>query len=121
MTHQFHLQNNGVLLVTFKGDFTEAELDDYLTQLKSYIEPLDVDERLISFLDASELTNVSPNVRRAVNDFVKDPRFGKTAVYGTNRFVKVLIDFILKASGRDHIRYFTDRDSAWNWLDSNNN
>lgn len=116
MAHQFQMQDNGILLVTLQGDFTEADLDDYLAQLSSYLEPLGTDERLVSFLDTTELSNVSPNVRRAVTDFVKDPRFGKTAVLGSNRFVKVLIDFLLRASGRDHIHYFTDETAAWEWL-----
>ncbi|MCA9872571.1 MAG: STAS/SEC14 domain-containing protein [Anaerolineales bacterium] len=120
MAHQFQMQDNGILYVKVSGDFTEAELEDYLTQLNAYLAPLSQDERLESFMDATELSNVSPNVRRAVNDFVKDPRFGKTAVYGTNRFVKVLIDFILRASGRTHMRYFTDKDAAWKWLENSN-
>ncbi len=116
MAHSFQMQADGILYVKVSGNFTEADLDDYLTKLQTYIQPLSMDERLISLLDATELEQVSPNVRRAVNDFVKDPRFGKTAVLGTNRFVKVLIDFVLRASGRDHMHYFTDKAQALAWL-----
>ncbi|MBP6471053.1 MAG: STAS/SEC14 domain-containing protein [Chloroflexi bacterium] len=120
MAHLFEMQDNGILHITVSGDFNEDDLDDYLTQLRSYIDPLAEDDRLLSFLDASTVGHVSPQVRRAVGDFVKDPRFGNTAVYGTNRFVKVLIDFVLRASGRDHVRYFTNRDEALIWLENNN-
>ena len=120
MAHIFQMQANGILHVTLSGDFTEDELEDYLTQLKSYIEPLSADERLVSFMDATELQNVSPNARRAINDFVTDPRFGKTAAFGKSRFVKVWIDFVMRASGRDHIRYFTDKTTAMDWLSNHN-
>ncbi len=118
MAHTFELQANGLLYVRVSGSFAETELDDYLTQLRSYLEPLGADDRLCSLMDATELESVSPEVRRAVTDFVRDPRFGKTAVLGTSRFVKVLIDFLMRASGRNHMRYFTDKAQAIAWLES---
>jgi len=118
MAHSFQMQANGTLYVKVSGSFSEEDLAGYLAELNSYLEPLRMDERLLSFMDATELEHVSPSVRRAVNDFVKDPRFGKTAVLGNNRFIKVLIDFVMRASGRDHMRYFTDRAEALSWLEN---
>ena len=59
-------------------------------------------------------------VMRSVGGFLDEPRFGETAVLVSSRVVKVMIDFVLKASGRHHMKYFTDRAEAEAWLLNSN-
>lgn len=119
MSYQFEMQPDGILYVKVVGDFTDSDVEGYMQGLFSYLENRSITVKLHSLLDASELGKVSPNVRRAVSSSLGDPRFGKTAVWGNNRFVKVLIDFLTKATGRTDMRYFTDKEVAIKWLHEN--
>ena len=74
--------------------------------------------KLRSFIDTTGLGRVNPTLRRSVGDFLENKKFGETAVVGNSRVVKVMIDFALKASGRHHMKYFTDRDEAMTWLNN---
>lgn len=120
MSYTINKDDNGILQVVISGDFTEEELITYMHDISEIMADLPEDEKIQTFIDTTELGRVNPNLRRSVGDFLDDQRFGKTAVLGSNRVVKVMIDFVLKASGRQHMKYFTDRNEAETWLlDSN--
>jgi hypothetical protein len=116
MAYTLDLGHDGILYVTISGKFTEEELQAYILDINAQLEPLSEEDTLLSFIDTTELERVNPNLRRTVGDIMDDPRLGNTAVLGNNRVVKVMIDFALRASGRSHMRYFTDRDEAISWL-----
>ncbi|MCB8965680.1 MAG: STAS/SEC14 domain-containing protein [Chloroflexota bacterium] len=119
MAFKFDMHSENVLFIKVTGDFTDADTEAYLQELFAYANSFTETEQLHSLLDATALGKVSPNVRRAVSSSVDDPRFGKTAVLGNSRFVKVLIDFLIKATSRENIRYFTDQDAALDWITAN--
>lgn len=116
MAYTLEMGHDNILYVTINGEFTEAELQTYILDLNAYVDPLGEDETLLSFIDTTGLDRVNPNLRRTIGDIMDDPRLGNTAILGNSRVVKVMVDFVLKASGRDHMRYFTDRDEALSWL-----
>jgi hypothetical protein len=41
---------------------------------------------------------------------------GKAATIGVDRYTRVLIGFVLKATGRDNIRLFDTEEQALAWL-----
>lgn len=116
MAYELHTDNDGILQVKISGDFTEDELKSYMNELDKALVDIPDGERLKTFIDTTELGRVNPNLRRSVGDFLENPKFGETAVLGNSRIVKVMIDFALKASGRHHMKYFTNRDEAITWL-----
>ena len=120
MAYTLHTDNDGILQVTITGDFTEEELKSYMNDLSGILADVPDGKRIKSFMDTTKLGRVNPNLRRTVGDFMDNPKLGETAVLGNSRIVKVMIDFVLKASGRHHMKYFTDRDEAMAWLKENN-
>jgi hypothetical protein len=48
----------------------------------------------------------------------RDPRVGRSAMVGTSPYFRVLVGFILKATGRDDVRLFALLDEALDWLGS---
>jgi hypothetical protein len=116
MAYSLHIDEEGILQVTMSDDFTEDELKSYMKELDEILATIPDGEKLKTFIDTSDLGRVNPNLRRSVGDFMDTPKFGKTAVFGNSRVVKVMIDFVLKASGRHHMKYFTDQDEATTWL-----
>ncbi len=116
MSYTLHKDDNGILQVVISGEFTEEELKNYMDDISEIVAEIPANERLKSFIDTTQLGRVNPNLRRSVGDFLDNPKFGETAVLGNSRVVKVMIDFVLKASGRHHMKYFTDRPEAETWL-----
>lgn len=119
MAYTLHKDDNDILQVKISGDFTEDELSTYMADLSNILNDVLDDKKIKSFIDTTELNRVNPNLRRSVGDFMENPKLGDTAVLGNSRVVKVMIDFALKASGRHHMRYFTDRKEAMTWLQTN--
>lgn len=116
MSYTINKDENGILRVAMSGDFTEEEFLAYMQEIGENINDIPQNEKVKTFIDTTNLNRVNPNLRRSVGDFLDDPRFGHTAVLGNSRVVKVMIDFVLKASGRHHMKYFTDRKEAESWL-----
>lgn len=116
MSYTINKDDNGTLQVMISGEFTEEELIMYMHDISEIMVDIPQDKKVKSFIDTTQLGRVNPNLRRTVGDFLDDPRFGETAVLGSSRVVKVMIDFVLKASGRHHMKYFTDRAEAETWL-----
>ncbi len=119
MAYTLELGTDGIIYALFTGDFTEEQLANYIHDLDELVNQSSADEKVKSFMDTTGLKRVNPNLRRMTGDLIKDPRLGETAVLGNSRVVKVMIDFVLKASGRDHMKYFTDRQEALIWLQDN--
>lgn len=116
MAYSLNLGKDGILYVSINGEFTEDQLSNYIQELNEVVSTVPAGQKLKSFIDTTELGRVNPNLRRMTGDFMNDPRLGATAVLGNSRVVKVMIDFVLKASGRDHMNYFTNREEALSWL-----
>lgn len=119
MAFTLQLDDTGILQVVIDGEFTETDLHAYMMQLDEILEDVPEGETVQSFIDTTDLGKINPNLRRSVGDFLNNPKFGKTAVLGNNRVIKVMIDFVLKASGRHHMKYFTERNKAYDWLNQN--
>ena len=120
MSYTINKDDDGILQVVISGEFTEEELKVYMHDISEIMVDLPENEKMKTFIDTTELGRVNPNLRRSVGDFLDDQRFGETAVLGSSRVVKVMIDFVLKASGRHHMKYFTDRAEAEAWLFNGN-
>lgn len=120
MAYTLQTDDDGILQVTIAGNFTQEELSAYMDDISGIMLNVPDDTKLRSFIDTTDLGRVNPNLRRTVGNFMDNPKFGRTAVLGNSRVVKVMIDFVLKASGRHHMQYFTDRDEATTWLKANN-
>ena len=116
MAYTLDLDDDGILQVTISGDFTEKELTDYMHDLSEVLADVAKNDKLTSYIDTTNLARVNPNLTRAVDNFLDIQKFRETAVLGNSRIVKVMIDFVLKTNGKNHITYFTDRDEATNWL-----
>lgn len=62
---------------------------------------------------------MSNGARRAFSELNKDPRIHQAAVVGeVNRFTRVAAGFILKASGRDNVRFFKTEAEALTWFNA---
>ena len=116
MAYQLSMRDDGILQSTLTGDMSDKDAKAYREDMVSFLEATTEAEPLHALIDSSRLGKMSPASRKAVVEVSRDPRLGKAAVVGANRYARVLGSFIMKATERDHIRFFDSEEEALAWL-----
>jgi hypothetical protein len=112
------MQDDGILRINFAGGALERdEVDDFLRDFNLYLGAATPEAplRTLTIADQSGM-KLSSRVRKAFSDLNSDPHLGKAATIGMDRYTRVLVGFVLKATGRDNIRLFEREEEALAWL-----
>lgn len=116
MAHEIKMGDDGILRIAFIGDLGKEETDafskDYLLFLRAAAET----KPLSALVDVSRLGQISAAARKVLSEINRDPRIGKTAVLGANRYLRVMAGFVLKAAGRDNVSFQGSEEEALAWL-----
>lgn len=118
MPYQMQMGDDGILRVDFAGSVLEREeVDDFVRDFRVYLDTATLEAPLRTLTVAGQSgIKLSPKVRKAFADLNADPRLGKAATIGIDRYTRVLIGFVLKATGRDNIHFFDTEAKALAWL-----
>ena len=76
---------------------------------------------LNNILDTSRIGKFSSAARKFFTEINKDTRYGKVAMVNAPRVARVLSKFVIKATGRDNIRFFENEEEAVNWVKQKDN
>lgn len=68
---------------------------------------------LINLEGSSEF---SVGARKIWVDFLRNDLIKKAAIYGGGTLIRVIATFVITASGRDDVKFFSDEVSAREWL-----
>lgn len=118
MPYQIQMGDDGILRINFGGGTLEHdEVDDFVRDFAVYLDAVAFEAplRTLTMADQSGI-KLSSKTRKAFADLNLDPRLGKSATVGMNRYTRVLVGFVLKATGRDNIRFFDTEEKALAWL-----
>ncbi|MBN2391631.1 MAG: hypothetical protein JXR84_12975 [Anaerolineae bacterium] len=118
MPYQIQMGDDGILRVDFGGGVLEREeVDDFVQDFHVYLDAATPEAPLSTLTVAGQSgIKLSSKVRKAFSDLNGDPRLGKAATIGVDRYTRVLIGFVLKATKRDNIRLFDTEEQALAWL-----
>lgn len=116
MAYELHMSDDDILRIAFIGDLEGPDLKGYLEAFASFLEAASEARPLLILADTNQAGKLSSKGRQAFTGLTKDPRIRKVAITGSSRYARVLTSFILKATGRDHIRLFNAEDEAVAWL-----
>jgi hypothetical protein len=105
-----------IVKMEFIGDFTDDDADNQSAGIDHYMSQMAVGTQMNFLIDTSRMGKISAKARRVFTERNKNPQVGSTAVYGVSRTLKVLGVFIIKASGRDNIRFFDTESDGLAWL-----
>jgi hypothetical protein len=111
--------DDDILHFTFIDDLSDKDAKTYREDVMSFAEATIEAEPLPMFVDSSRLGKVSPVFRKVIVELLRDPRIGKMAAVGANRYARVLATFFTKATGRDDARFFDSEEEALTWLKAN--
>lgn len=119
MPYQLKMREDGILQIAFDGGLQPAELEQFVSEFTRYLESATPDAplRTLTMVDQSG-NKLAPAVRKTFADLNADPRLGKSATVGMDRYTRVLAGFVLKATGRNNIRFFASEELAVAWLNS---
>ena len=118
MPYQIQMGDDGILRVSFGDTVLEREeVDDFVRDFHVYLDAATPEAPLRTLTIAGQAgAKLSSKVRKAFSDLNGDPRLGKAATIGVDRYTRVLIGFVLKATRRDNIRLFENEEKALVWL-----
>ncbi len=114
MTHDIKMRDDGILQLDTHTGVTETLLQDFI----SFLETATEEKPLAIFVRATGPTGkYSSAIRQTFARLMRDPRLGQVAVVGGGRrYTRVMVGFLLKATGRDNIRFFDSEEEAVVWL-----
>ena len=109
------LDDDGVVCVSIAGDAEDQSVQGFLALWQEVIE---AHAPCLHLLDASRLELNQLARRWELATRMKNNRalFKKSAVIGLSGPQRVVSHIVIKASGRDNVRIFGDRDEAIAWL-----
>lgn len=116
MTHEIKMRGDGILRLAFVGDIGREDMEALLEDFLPLLESVTATKPLCVLVDASRVGQVSAKVRKVLAELDRDPRIGKTVVLGSNRYLRVMAGFVLKAAGRDNVKFCDLEEEALAWL-----
>jgi hypothetical protein len=108
--------NDGILRVAFVGTPRKRDAVAFFKDFSPFLEAATEAEPLRIIIDSSRVDKTSASARKTLLEINRDPRVGKIVVLGAGRYMRVLIGFVLKATGRENIRSFNTEKEASAWL-----
>lgn len=116
MAHQLQFASDGILRLTFIGDTDRRGAEKLVMDFAPFLEQATVDKPLLILWDDTRGGKASSDVRKVYADLNRDPRIGKVAIFGAQRYGRVLGEFVLKLTGRNNVRFFDNETEARAWL-----
>ncbi|HOT90656.1 MAG TPA: hypothetical protein PLJ78_03575 [Anaerolineae bacterium] len=119
MPYKLTMPDDGILRINFDGALEDDEIDPFINDFMRYLEAATPTAPLRTLTISNHTgAKLAPRVRKMFATLNTDPRLGKSATIGVDRYTRVLVGFVLKATGRDNIRFFDSEEQALAWLKS---
>ncbi len=116
MTHEIEMRDDGILRMALIGDVGKEDMEVFLKDYVPFLEAATEAEPLAVLVDSVRSGKLSSKARKAFAGMNRDPRLGKVANVRSGRYTRVLIGWVLKATGRDNLRFFDSEEEALAWL-----
>jgi hypothetical protein len=117
MPHEMHLGDEGILRVTFSGDFDEADVKAFARDLAPILAAAEGNIHLL--VDVHRADKASTGARQIFREMFRnpDPHTGYTAMVGASRYIRVVVGFVMQITGTaDTLRMFDGEEEALAWL-----
>jgi len=119
MSYTFEMGQDGILRATFLFGATGSELESQWQEVEAFSrEAREAGKPLHVLVDARQGGKPSTQDRKRILALERANPDGRVAIFGLSRYVRVLVMFINKATGRDHVRYFGSEEEALAWLNA---
>lgn len=120
MTHELKMGSDGIIRLKFIGAIDIDVVEAYVQDLTPYLNAATDTNKLRIILFAGDEGKYSSDARRRFTELNQDSRMGRIAMVGANRFNRVIATIILKATGKENIRFFDTEAEGIAWLNEKN-
>jgi hypothetical protein len=107
-------EDEGIVRNRSWGDFDEAGANRQMASI------LDIAQGkpgpVLVLNDLTEAGKASSGARKVYAQMLKSDRFAKHAFVGMRTLTRVIVSFLVRASGADNARFFGAEDEALRWL-----
>lgn len=117
------LPEDRVVFLAPSGDFTKNEADKIVNEVFNAFSEITKDEKLNLIIDASGAYKTNHEARRVYTKFARDykGRVSKIATFKANTFTRLIIQFVLSASGTDaKLKFFDNFENSLKWIRESN-
>lgn len=119
MAFRIKMAQDGILRVQLEGDLTQGLIESFKREYAPYIEAATPENPLNNILYMEKMGTITYPARQYLTELLKDKRYGMAAFINPPRKARVLGQFILKASNRQNIQFFSNEKEALSWLKAN--
>jgi hypothetical protein len=116
MAYELSTGADGIVRATFIGDTDKDDALAYHKDLEQYMDKANEDNLFNLIIYVDQAGKFSAEARKSFSQLNDDPRMGRIAYLGANRFIRVITNFVQKASGRNNMRFFDSEEEAVSWL-----
>jgi len=120
MSYEIKMGPEGILRIKMAGNMDNGIVENFRREYSPYINASTPENPLRNLFFFENLEKISSMIRWYLIELSQDPRFGYSAFIQPSRTAKILGQFILKASQREHIRFFESESEAIAWLQLEN-
>jgi hypothetical protein len=108
--------DDGIVRVQYIGDIDRDGAEAFADYLAPHFAAASEKNlvKVIAFSGSEE--KYRSGARQKFAEINREPMLGAVAVVGTNRTTRVMATLILKATGRDNIRFFDEESDAVAWI-----
>ncbi len=79
---------------------------------------LESEDASMVMIDLKQSTQFSSEARKIWVKFLQNPKIKKTGIFGGNVFVRTLASFVIAASQKKNLKFFTTEEEALEWIKS---
>jgi hypothetical protein len=116
MPYQLQMKEDGILWIGL-DELLEEDVESFIRDFTAYLEAATAEKPLRTYtVNTSPTIKYPTAIRKMFATLNSDARLGKSATVGINRYARVLVGFVLKATGRDNIGFFDSEEEALAWL-----
>ena len=109
-------RKDGIIMVkTWETEWNEKDAQRFVDELSKILETIEGKAKVLG--DASG-ASFGPTLesRKIYAKLLKFPKIGKAAIIGLSTANKVVVSFLLKASGKKGLGVFSTKEEALKWL-----
>lgn len=116
VAHEMHRDQDGILRVKLWGNFSQEEAVAFRADFHRMLES--AGEEMDALLQVERFGKASAEARKIFGAMFRRPHSntGKTALVGANQYVRIVLGFILQATGASETRLFDSEKEAVAWL-----
>lgn len=122
MSNRIFYNPDGYVEVIIEGDQTYMSFENMLPEAMGIVDSLQKQgKKRLGLIDISQQKSFSPDTNRAAMKILESLNYEKLAVFGAGRILEEVTKAIILAMGKnENTKIFKDKQSALDWLLSDN-